>query len=90
MPQTSIPLSTDLTPRQAWEALSASGLDLWTVDDVLRVMPVPTSRASIYKRAQSGTLPFNHLRVGRFYRFRPADVSAYLRGVYGMDTAAAR
>jgi len=90
MPQTSIPLSSDLTPRQAWEQLSASGLDLWTVEDVVRVMPVPTTRTAIYNRARAGTLPFNHLRVGRFYRFRPSDVSAYLRGVYGMDTAAAQ
>ena len=88
MPKTSIPLSPDLSPRQAWEILSDAKLDLWNADDVVRIMPVRTSRTAIYRQAQAGKLPFNFLRVGRFYRFRPADVSAWLRGVYGIDGAA--
>jgi len=85
MPSTSIPIPADLSPRKAWERLSESGLDLWNADDVVRVMPVKTTRTAIYRQAQAGTLPFHHLRIGRFYRFRPSDVSEYLRGVYGIS-----
>ena len=89
MPTTSIPIPSELTPRQAWEHLSRAGLDLWNADDIVRVMPVRTTRTSVYRQAQNGELPFPHLRIGRFYRFRPSDVSKYLRGVYGIGEAPA-
>ena len=48
---------------------------LLTVQDVARRFNVPTSWA--YAKAEAGELP--SIKLGRYLRFRAADIEAYLR-----------
>jgi excisionase family DNA binding protein len=48
---------------------------LWSVDDLASYLGVP--RATIYVWSSRGIGP-RGIRVGRYLRFRPADVEAWL------------
>jgi excisionase family DNA binding protein len=47
---------------------------LWTVQDVARVLNVPVSW--VYARAEDGSVP--SVKVGRYRRFEPAAIQAWV------------